>query len=188
VEEPQIDFRPKGVSDAQWESIPEGARIRFVRNHQYELDLTPQQYDALYRLPYWLLYGPEHGAPASWFNPRGFLLPKYQPGGGQFPEFRDWRRRYRSRRWLNYRINERIRRLRERYKGVYAVAGLVGFVGLYALSWWIANSRFEEGPALWATYGILLVLYVAVVLLAVKVQLGFVRRRVERRWREREGR
>lgn len=182
-----IDLKPRDVTEDEWISIPPGVRVRRVRNHQYELDLSPEQYETLYRLPYWMLYGPEHGLPAGWFNPDGFLLPKYRPGGGRFGDFRKWRRWYRSHRWLHYKIEERFRMLRERYKTAYAVGAIVLFIALYFASERIALSWLGEGPHYVALYALVFVIYGVGLFLLARLQRAFVRRRVVKRWAKRQG-
>jgi hypothetical protein len=182
----EADFRPRNTPDAVWDSIPPGTRIRFVRKNQYRLDLTPEQYAPLYRLPYWSLYGPEHGAPTSWFNPDGYLLPKFQPGGGRFSEFQSWRRRFRSLRWLHYKSQERYRSLRERYKAAYAIIGIVGYLAIFGLIWHLERIWFDEDLAFFPIMGMILVIYVGGLVLFARLQHTIVRRAVEKRWQQRE--
>jgi hypothetical protein len=181
-----IDLKPRDITEGEWTSCPPGVRVRLVRNRQYELDLTPEQYQALYRLPYWMLYGPEHGLPKDWFNPDGFLLPKYRPGGGRFDDFRKWRRWHRSHRWLHYRIEEKLRLLRQRYEGkVYWTFAILFVVTSYISIF----AAIAGGNSPFAVFGILYVsIFVGMILLTVISNLALravVRRRVMRRWAER---
>ena len=79
---------PPEVSAEKWRQLAEGVRVRVLKRSQYFLKLTPQQYREIAALPYWMSYGPENGLQEDWFNPAGFLLPKYRPGGGLYEQFR----------------------------------------------------------------------------------------------------
>lgn len=183
-----LDLKPKDVDEADWEAYPPGARLRVVRDHQYELELTARQYEALARLPYWMLYGPEHGAPREWFNPEGYLLPKYRPGGPRFPELLDRRRRYRGRRLLLHLLREGRVRHGERYKTEYELGSLIvlmaEYVGIFLLvrAWWGG----EVPGWVWVVqFVVVLALYGGSVVLFVVLR-GLVPRWIlEARWRRR---
>ena len=178
------EIRPRDIADAEWDSMSPGLQVRFVHRLRFELSMTPHQYEILYRLPYWLCYGPEDGAPIEWFNPRGFLLPKFRPGGKEFQQFRSWRRAFRRQRWFDYRIRERFGALRERFKTFYAVGGLLGLLALYLSSKTIARAWLgpDRDYTVLAVWGIVLVLAVVIGFVSAVVHRVLVRYIVARRW------
>lgn len=183
-----LDLKPKDVDEADWEAFPPGARLRVVRDHQYELELTARQYEALARLPYWMLYGPEHGAPRDWFNLEGYLLPKYRPGGPRFAQFRAWRRTYRGRRLLLHRRRERGALRRERKKNLDAFLDLGVLAAALVLGNLVTRAWLDVHPPLWRdvlAVGIALALYWGGGLLLGAGRSFVARRIVGRLWAER---
>lgn len=109
---------PEGWDPEQWAALTDGARLRWVKEHQLELSLSREEYLALARLPFWASYGPEHGLPESLFNTRGFLLPKHLPGGGLYERFRIGRRCYRHISWRERAIRRRLERFDYLHGGI----------------------------------------------------------------------
>jgi hypothetical protein len=107
---PIVDAPPPSVDPEQWARLNQGQRLRWLKAHQYELHLSREQFLQLSRVPFWAMLGPEHGLPAELFNDRGFLLPKYRPGGGLHVEFQRWRRAYRLASWRQLRLHRRLQR------------------------------------------------------------------------------
>lgn len=92
IDLPDILVHPPEGVDSSWDDMAPGERLRWLKEHQYELHLSRGEFLQLTRVPFWAMYGPEHGLPEEMFNQQGFLLPKYRPGGGRYPMFREWRR------------------------------------------------------------------------------------------------
>lgn len=105
-----------------WSRLNDGERVRWLKAHQYELHLSRDQFLQLGRVPFWAVYGPEHGLPPELFNDRGYLLPKYRPGGGLHAEFQQWRRAYRHVTWHRLLLWRRVQRF-FRGNGQFLVAG-----------------------------------------------------------------
>ena len=105
-----------------WSRLNDGERVRWLKAHQYELHLSRDQFLQLSRVPFWAMFGPEHGLPAELFNDRGFLLPKYRPGGGLYGEFQKWRRAYRLASWRQLRLHRRLQRF---WRGRGAFVGVI---------------------------------------------------------------
>lgn len=125
-----LQNRPHDVPIEQWDSIPEGYRLRWLKETQYHHALSAQQHAALRRLPFWMFYGPEHGAPEEWFNQQGYLLPKYRPGGGLEDDFKRWRHGYRRSTWRRRAIRARTERFFSRYGIVVYVLWVALCLGL----------------------------------------------------------
>jgi hypothetical protein len=119
---PIVDAPPPSVDPEQWARLNQGQRLRWLKAHQYELHLSRDQFLQLARVPFWATFGPEHGLPADLFNDRGFLLPKYRPGGGLHGEFQRWRRSYRLASWGHLRLHRRLERF---WRGPGAFAGIL---------------------------------------------------------------
>jgi hypothetical protein len=132
--------RPSRIDEETWGAIPPGERIRFLRWGEESFFLDPDQYEELRSLPFWTFYGPEDGLPANWFNTRGFLLPRFRPGGPDYGIFRIWRRLYKLRRYVGSRLRNEINRCWQNhnewfwlpYLFIYFFAGLVLHVNLSA--------------------------------------------------------
>jgi hypothetical protein len=131
-----LTVRPVDVPVDLWDSIPEGFRLRWLKRSQFAHALSFDQYYALARLPYWMFYGPEHGAPADWYNDQGYLLPKYRPGGGRHDEFRRWRHEYRRSSW-------RRRSLRGKTERFFAQFGMFTYVA-WVLTCLLISSLFAR--------------------------------------------
>lgn len=143
---PIVDDPPPSVDPEDWARLNQGQRLRWLRAHQYELHLSREQFLQLSRVPFWAMYGPEHGLPAELFNEQGFLLPKYRPGGGLYPEFHRWRRAYRLASWRQLLLNRRLHRF---WRGPGAFIGVVWFMIGYILGELLApglEGRFHGVP------------------------------------------
>jgi len=119
---PIVDAPPPSVDPKEWAHLNEGQRLRWLKAHQYELHLSRDEFLQLSRVPFWAMCGPEHGLPAELFNGRGFLLPKYRPGGDLYVEFQRWRRAYRLASWRQLRLYRRLQRF---WRGRGAFVGVV---------------------------------------------------------------
>jgi hypothetical protein len=108
---------PSGVAPDEWLAINRGMRLRLLRYGAVDLHLKPPEFLEVAALPLWMCYGPENGLPEEWFNPDGFLLPKYRPGGGCHDDFRVWRRKFRRRRLLEHLRQRRLRAWYQKAKG-----------------------------------------------------------------------
>lgn len=134
---------PPGVDSAAWADLTDGQRLRWLKAHQFELHLSREQFLQLSQLPFWAMYGQEHGLPAELFNEQGFLLPKYRPGGARFDEFQRWRRCHRLASWRQLRFDRRLQRF---------LHGPGAFLGLL----WVAVGVFGGkllAPILQARFG-----------------------------------
>jgi len=174
---------PEGWDPEQWAALTDGARLRWVKEHQLELSLSREEYVALARLPFWASYGPEHGLPESLFNTRGFLLPRYRPGGGLYERFRIWRRWYRHISWRERAIRRRLERFNYLHGGVaLACSWFVIFVAAEGAAP-VIGRRFPGVPEKVLTFGVATLGLVGVLLL-VRTGLGLfswcMRRRVVR--------
>lgn len=133
---------PGEIAQQVWEELPPGARLRLLRKADLYWRLSGQEYERLRRVPYWAFYGPEDGAPLDWFNPRGYLLPKYRPGGGKFEEFRQWRRRARAAQWRAHLLQVRWKPIYDRVK---VLEPFLYFAGFTTLQIWL---RWDGRPNL----------------------------------------
>jgi len=126
---PIVNEPPTLVDPEEWSHLNDGQRLRWLKAHQYELHLSRDQFLQLSRVPFWAMFGPEHGLPAELFNDRGFLLPKYRPGGGLHGGFQRWRRAYRLASWRQLRLYRRFQRFwRGRGAFVGVVWLMIGFI------------------------------------------------------------
>jgi len=144
---PIVDAPPPSVDPEQWARLNQGQRLRWLKAHQYELHLSREQFLQLSRVPFWAMLGPEHGLPAELFNDRGFLLPKYRPGGGLHVEFQRWRRAYRLASWRQLGLHRRLQRF---WRGPGAFIGVVWFMFGFILGEVLAPGlkvRFPGVPA-----------------------------------------
>jgi hypothetical protein len=119
---PIVDEPPPAVNPEEWARLNHGQRLRWLKAHQYELHLSREQFLQLSRVPFWAMFGPEHGLPVELFNDRGFLLPVYRPGGGLYGEFQRWRRAYRLASWRQLRLHRRLQRF---WRGPGAFVGVI---------------------------------------------------------------
>jgi len=79
-----IERPPPGVDPEDWDSLSKGDRLRVLKKAHYLFALDEEDRLAIRQVPSWASFGAEDGVPADWFNPDGFLLPKYRPGGGRY--------------------------------------------------------------------------------------------------------
>jgi hypothetical protein len=149
IEPPQIvNEPPTSVDPEEWARLNQGQRLRWLKAHQYELHLSRDQFLQLSRVPFWAMYGPEHGLPNELFNDRGFLLPKYRPGGGLHDEFQRWRRAYRLASFRQLRIHRRLQRF---WRGRGAFVGVIWLMAGVFLGKALARSlqpRFPGVPTI----------------------------------------
>lgn len=99
VDLPELDAlassTPAGIDPFEWDQLSVGQKLRFLRRSHHVLALPRESREKLKLVPSWVLFGPEDGLPAEWFNADGFLLPKFRKGGGSRDNFRRWYREYR---------------------------------------------------------------------------------------------
>jgi hypothetical protein len=82
-----VDRPFPGETKESWAAIPLPERLRLLAHGHYLIELPPEDREILRSVPSWMAVGPELGYPEEWFNPQGWLLPKYRPGGGSHREY-----------------------------------------------------------------------------------------------------
>jgi hypothetical protein len=189
--------RPDGFPEDDWQELRPGERVRWLRASSDQTFLGAEVYRALSRLPFWVFYGPEHGLPPDFFNDRGFILPRYRPGGSDFEDFRRWRRVHRVASFLHGRASRRCRTVADRLLPVTAVVGVVAYVITFRLVHGLLVRGFGEFwgeglvfPALLVTAITVLALFVVLRAIVVpRMAAGAARRAIadaERRRLHRE--
>jgi hypothetical protein len=166
------DWVPSGADPEDWLAIPHGARLRMLHAGLLDLHLSRDEMLEAAALPLWMCYGPENGLPEDWFNPSGFLLPKYRPGGGSYDQFREWRRDFRRRRWLAHLRNRGLWIRYRKLRGLDSILLLVLFaIAVLRIHPWLVQ-RYGGllGNALFAGAYILSVFIGVVALAVVKVR------------------
>jgi hypothetical protein len=178
---PILEEPPAQVPTEVWSALNDGERLRWLKAHRHDLGLTREQYIELANVPYWASYGPEHGLPPDLFNDRGFLLPKYRPGGGLHHQFRRWRQWYRRVIWLHVMLQRRV-------ETFYRRSGFLIVVPLFASAFLIGNllgnslsNRWPQVPETllrWAVVGLLWLVAIVLIRLAMRSVSWCISRRV----------
>lgn len=142
------EFIPPGMDPAVWSELSQGDRLRRLREHHYLLALTAETRQAVLQLPRWVLYGPEHGFPETWFNADGFLLPKYREGGSHHLDFKLLLRWKRLHSYAMARSIERLDLRLEKHRLAFDLGS--GFLGVltYAVLLWLVSPDLPSHPLL----------------------------------------